>query len=118
LNNVHRHQELDKISEASHNTVMQSEQVVQVLQAHRQELAEQFGVQSLTLFGSVARGEATADSDVDLLVEFNRPVGYFGLVALQEFLTQLLSHTVDLGTLRSLKPRIRHQVEKELLGVF
>jgi predicted nucleotidyltransferase len=54
----------------------------------------QFGVKSLALFGSVARDEAGAASDVDLLVEFDRPTGYFGLVRLQLFLQQLLGVTL------------------------
>jgi predicted nucleotidyltransferase len=97
---------------------MQRDDIIQILQAHRRQLNEQFGVRSLDLFGSLVRDEATAGSDIDLLVEFDRPVGYFGLVALQEHLAQLLNQPVDVGTLRSLKPRIRHQVEKELMGVF
>ena len=80
-------------------------------------MAERFGVQSLTLFGSVARDEANAKSDVDLLVEFNRPVGYFGLFALQDYLEQLLGCPVDLGTLDSLKPHLRERIQGELLLV-
>ena len=80
-------------------------------------MAERFGVQSLALFGSVARDEATAKSDVDLLVEFNRPVGYFGLFALQDYLEQLLGCPVDLGTLDSLKPYLRERIQGELLNV-
>ena len=80
-------------------------------------MAERFGVQSLALFGSVARDEANANSDVDLLVEFNRPVGYFGLFALQDYLEQLLGCPVDLGTLDSLKPHLREQIQGELLRV-
>ena len=53
-----------------------------------------------------------------MLVEFNRPTGYFGLVALQEYLTELLQQPVDLGTLRSLKPRVRTSVEKEMRDVL
>ena len=80
-------------------------------------MAERFGVQSLALFGSVARDEATAKSDVDLLVEFNRPVGYFGLFALQDYLEQLLGCPVDLGTPDSLKPYLRERIQGELLRV-
>ena len=74
-------------------------------------------MQSLALFGSVARDEATANSDVDLLVEFNRPVGYFGLFALQDYLEQLLGCPVDLGTPDSLKPYLRERIQGELLRV-
>lgn len=96
----------------------QADQVIRTLQAHRQELAATYGVRSLALFGSFARNEATDQSDVDLLVEFDRAVGYFGLVALQEHLAGLLRRPVDLGTLRSLKPRIRRQVEQDLVYVL
>lgn len=97
---------------------MKQRDVVQTLVEHRQELIEQFGVQSLALFGSVVRDEAGDASDVDMLVEFSRPTGYFGLVSLQEYLTQILHQSVDLGTLRSLKPPVRARVEAEMQYVF
>ena len=50
------------------------------LRRHRQDLAARFFVKSLALFGSVARDEAGAGSDVDLLVEFDRPVGLLHLI--------------------------------------
>ncbi len=92
--------------------------IVQVIDDHRHELVNRYGVQSLALFGSVVRGEANPDSDIDMLVEFNRPTGYFGLVALQDYLTALLQQPVDLGTVRSLKPRIRSCVECEMRYVL
>jgi predicted nucleotidyltransferase len=96
---------------------MKRDQVIRTLRAHRPALAEQFGVKSLALFGSVARNEATAESDVDLLVEFDRPTGYFGLVRLQLFLQDLLGCEVDLGTPGSLRPAMRARVEKEAILV-
>ena len=48
---------------------MQRDHVLKILAVHRDELRQQFGVKSLALFGSVARGEATETSDVDLLIE-------------------------------------------------
>ena len=90
---------------------------MKILKQKNAELTRQFGVRSLLLFGSVARDEATATSDVDLLVEFNRPVGYFGLFALQEYLEKLLGCPVDLGTPDSLKPNIREIVMGEVIHV-
>jgi len=58
---------------------MKQDALLQILKQENAELEKKFGVKSLLLFGSVARDEATPASDVDLLVEFNRPVGYFGL---------------------------------------
>jgi predicted nucleotidyltransferase len=55
---------------------------------------------------------------VDLLVEFNRPVGYFGLFALQDYLEKLLDCSVDLGTPDSLKPYIRERVMGNLIQVI
>ena len=96
---------------------MEQDAVVQILKQKNAELTDQFGVKSLLLFGSVARNEATSASDVDLLVEFNRPVGYFGLFALQDYLEKLLGCSVDLGTPNSLKPYIRERILGELIRV-
>ena len=96
---------------------MNREAVVQTLKQQNSELARKFGVKSLLLFGSVARDEATSASDIDLLVEFNRPVGYFGLFALQDYLEKLFGCPVDLGTPDSLKPYIRERVMGELIHV-
>ena len=96
---------------------MKQDAVVQILKQRNAELTNQFGVKSLLLFGSVARNEATAASDVDLLVEFNRPVGYFGLFALQDYLEKLLGCSVDLGTPDSLRPYLKERVMGELIRV-
>jgi predicted nucleotidyltransferase len=91
--------------------------VIYTLQQQNTELSQQFGVKSLLLFGSVARDEANSASDVDLLVEFDRPVGYFGLFTLQNHLEKILGCSVDLGTINSLKPRIRQRVMGEAIRV-
>ena len=96
---------------------MKRDQITQILQANRAELERKYGVRSLSLFGSVARDEDGPASDVDLLVEFDRPVGYFGLFALQDYLESLLGCKVDLGTPDSLKPRIRDHVMGECVRV-
>ena len=96
---------------------MNREDIGQILGEHRTELTQKYGVRTLSLFGSVARNEAGPASDVDLLVEFDRPVGYFGLLALQDYLESLLGCNVDLGTPGSLKPRIREQVLGECVRV-
>jgi len=105
------------VSFASYNSDMKQEVVLQTLKQKNAELITKFGVKSLLLFGSVARNEATSTSDVDLLVEFNRPVGYFGLFALQDYLEKLLGCPVDLGTPDSLRPYIKERVMGELIRV-
>ena len=96
---------------------MKQDVVLQILRQKKAELVGQFGVKSLSLFGSVARNESTVGSDIDLLVEFDRPVGYFGLFALQDYLETLLGCPVDLGTPDSLKSYMRERVMGELLHV-
>jgi len=96
---------------------MQRDEILQVLKRHRDDLAIRYGVKSLALFGSTARNEATSQSDVDLLVEFNRPTGLFGLFELQDYLEFLLACPVDLSTRNGLKPRFRSQILAECIDV-
>jgi uncharacterized protein len=96
---------------------MKREAIINLLKSENTRLSSQFGVKSLLLFGSVARDEATPTSDVDLLVEFNKPVGYFGLFNLQDYLEKLLNSPVDLGTPESLKPRLRERIMGEAVRV-
>ena len=99
-----------------YNEFMEREVVIQILRQNQAEI-NSYGVKSLALFGSVARGEARPDSDVDLLVEFDRPVGLFGLIALQQRLEELLGCPVDLGTPECLKNHIRPHVMEECVCV-
>jgi predicted nucleotidyltransferase len=95
---------------------MGRDEVLKILVANRELLAAR-GVKSLRLFGSVARDEATGASDVDLLVDFDRPTGLFGLIRLQQYIEELLGCKVDLGTSDSLKPRVRARVLEECVHV-
>lgn len=97
---------------------MTRDEALRVLHEHNEELREKYAVQSLSLFGSVARDEAHPDSDVDLLVEFTRPVGLFGLAAVQEYLETLFGCKVDIGTPHSLRPELRERVFQEIIQVF
>ncbi len=93
---------------------MRSEEVLTRLAAHRDELTR-IGVRSLSLFGSVARGEDRPESDIDLLVEFNRPTSLFELFAIRRRLEDILGRRVDLVPRDGLKPRIRDAVLREAI---
>ncbi len=97
---------------------MTRSQVVSRLSPLRDELADRFGVRRLSLFGSVARGEETDASDIDLLVDFDRDVGLFTLFTLQDELESRLGCRVDLGTPGSLKPAVRDSVLAETVDVL
>lgn len=68
-------------------------------------LRDRYAVRRLAVFGSWARGEQQADSDVDVLVEFERAPTIFGFMELEEELTSLLSMRVDLVSRKSLRGR-------------
>ena len=92
-------------------------QVLQLLATSKPELASRFGVTALALFGSVVRGVARADSDVDVLVSFDEPATsarYFGV---RFFLEDLLGRPVDLVTAKALRPELRPFVEREAVRV-
>ncbi|MBO0352330.1 nucleotidyltransferase family protein [Phormidium pseudopriestleyi FRX01] len=88
---------------------MKREEVLAIVAQHQEEL-KAMGVKSLALFGSVARDEATADSDVDFLVEFDRPIGLFDFSRVRLYLEDILGCSVDMGTPDSLKEYLRDRV--------
>jgi predicted nucleotidyltransferase len=96
---------------------MRRDEAIAILAAHREDL-KRYRVKSLALFGSVARDEAGPDSDVDLLVEFDRPVGYFLFFDLKEHLEDLLDAPVDLGTAASLKDGVSAHAAKDMFRVL
>ena len=73
------------------------------------------GAQNVRVFGSVARGEDTAASDVDLLVDLDRGVGVVALAGLKRELAELLGVDVDVVPAQTLKPRIRAKVLAEAI---
>jgi predicted nucleotidyltransferase len=70
-------------------------------------------VKEIGIFGSVARSEQTAASDVDVLVEFSEPVGFFAFLDLEDFLTRIFGKKVDLVTKRALKLAVKDQILKD-----
>ena len=85
-----------------------------ILRQRREELARDYGVKELGIFGSFVRGEASADSDIDVLVQFDRPVGFFRFLELEERLGEWLDAKVDLVTKAALKPHIGRRILSEV----
>lgn len=90
---------------------------LELLSRDREAISSRFEVQSLALFGSVARDEATADSDVDLLVQFKEMPDFRRYMGLKLFLEDLLGARVDLVMAGALRPEIRPFVEAEAVRV-
>ena len=88
-----------------------------MLRAHKATLSQRFGVTNLALFGSAARNEMSDDSDIDILVRFDKPAtskAYFGV---QFYLEDLLGRPVDLVTDKALRAEFRPYVERESIDV-
>jgi uncharacterized protein len=83
---------------------------------HQTELRQR-GVGSLAVFGSIARGQASPNSDIDILVDFNRPVGLFEFIRLKIYLEELTNMPVDLVTPDALRPAMRDGILKEAVYV-
>jgi uncharacterized protein len=83
----------------------------------KREVAKEYSVKKIGLFGSVARNEQTPQSDIDLLVEFSKPVGFVNFMRLENFLSEQLGERVDLVTPDSLKPVIRQDILSEVIYV-
>jgi len=94
---------------------MRREEVQRRLAEHRAEL-EGLGVRSLDLFGSIARGDSGADSDVDLLVEFDRPVGLFQFFRVQRRLEAIVGRPVDLVMKDAIKRQLRTRILAEAVS--
>jgi len=91
---------------------MRRREALRIIAEHEQELRD-LGVRSLSLFGSVARDQAEPGSDIDVIVEFDRPVGYFHLFDVQDRLEGFLGCKVDLVTPGGLRPELRQGILAE-----
>lgn len=80
-------------------------------------LRQKYHVKRLGIFGSVVRGQNRRGSDVDILVEFTSPIGFFDFIRLENFLAETLHQKVDLVTKKALKPAIKDDILKETVYV-
>ncbi len=83
------------------------------LKSNKQRLTEKYGLSLLAVFGSYGRGQQTEHSDVDILVEFEKPVG-IEFIDLANELEKLLNMKVDLVSKNGVRPQYMKQIEQEL----
>lgn len=93
------------------------EQLLAVLRAEKTDAIKRYGVHSFGVFGSYARGEASPDSDLDVLVEYSTPPTLFEYVRLQNELSDRLGVRVDLVMKSALKPVISERILEEVIFV-
>jgi predicted nucleotidyltransferase len=91
------------------------ESVLDTLKNEKGQLSD-YGVEMIGIFGSCARGEATDDSDLDILVVFKEGQKTFRhFMGLREFLQSIFGERVDLVTLQSIDPKLRDSIENDIV---
>lgn len=90
------------------------EEIQEVLQRHKHSFREQYGLIEIGIFGSYVRGEQNEESDLDILVELEKPVGFVKFLRLENALSQLLGIRVEMVTRKALKPHIGKRILQEV----
>ncbi len=93
------------------------EVIKHTLFGHKAELKGRFEVKNIGVFGSYVRGEQKGSSDVDVLVEFDDPIGLFEFMKLENYLSDLLGVKVDLVSKKALKPHIGERILEEVIMI-
>ena len=97
--------------------IITKEEIFQRLKALKPEIQARYKVKQIGLFGSIIRGEQKETSDIDILVEFEQPIGFFKFLELEEYLSNQLGRKVDLVSKKALKPRIGSAILQEVVTV-
>ncbi|MCX6583407.1 MAG: nucleotidyltransferase family protein [Candidatus Aminicenantes bacterium] len=90
------------------------EDIQECVKTHKNQLAQDYKVKTIGIFGSYIRGQQQDKSDLDILVDFEETIGLFKFVALERYLSQLLGVKVDLVMKSALKPRIGARILEEV----
>lgn len=89
-------------------------EIKKIIQQHKEDLKEKYGVKEIGIFGSCARGEQDETSDIDILVELEKPMGIVKFLKLEKHLSLLLEAKVEIVTKKALKPYIGRQILQEV----
>ncbi len=90
------------------------EDIKEVLHKHKDEFRKQFGLKEIGIFGSYIRGEQNEGSDVDILIELEKPISFVRFMKLENALSELLGVQVELVTKKALKPHIGKRILQEV----
>jgi predicted nucleotidyltransferase len=90
------------------------EQIKELIQKHKEELRKQYGLKEIGIFGSYVRGEQGTESDLDILIELEKPIGFVKFMRLERALSELLEIRVEMVTKKALKPHIGKRILQEV----
>jgi hypothetical protein len=92
-------------------------EIKQVLAQNKEQLLRDYKVKEIGIFGSYVRSEQKKNSDLDILVEFEEPIGLFKFMDLEEYLKNLLGIKIDLVSKKALKPYIGKYILDEVVYI-
>lgn len=93
------------------------EEIRGILRNHASDLQVKYGISKLSVFGSVVRGKAREDSDIDILAAFNQPIGLLKLIDAEYYLSDLLNSKVDLIPVDEVRPELQERIYREAVPV-
>jgi uncharacterized protein len=96
--------------------VIRKGNILKVLEQNKSLLFSSYPIKSLGLFGSAVRGDFNEGSDIDILVDFDRPVG-IEFIDLADTLERILHQKIDLVSRNGIKPKYFKEIEKDLIYV-
>lgn len=92
------------------------QEIKMLIQKNKLYLVNKYNLKSIALFGSITRNEANEKSDVDILVDFEKPIG-LEFILLADELEKILDAKIDLVTLKAIKPKMFEIIKQDLLYV-
>ncbi|MHA1521772.1 MAG: nucleotidyltransferase family protein [Promethearchaeota archaeon] len=90
-------------------------QIIKILRTHNEMLSKTYNVKKIGLFGSFVKNFETESSDIDLLVDFTKPITIFEFIDLEDFLTQKMGRKVDLVSEKGLKSLLKPYILGEVI---
>lgn len=90
-------------------------QLKKEMSLHFPTLKKEYHVKSMGIFGSMARGEERKGSDIDIMVDFTQPIGFFEFIKLEKKLQRIFHKKVDLVSKKALKPAVKKEALKEAI---
>lgn len=91
------------------------DEIRNIINSHKDLFEQKYQVENFLLFGSYAKDLQTPESDIDLLVNFIKPIDMFDFINLQEYLSNLFHKKIDLGTVNGLKSFVKNSILKETI---
>ncbi len=90
------------------------EDIKEILQKHKDKLKEQYGLKEIGIFGSYVKDEQDEQSDLDILIELEKPIGFVRFMRLENSLSELTGIRVEMVTKKALKPYIGKRILQEV----